>query len=108
MTTEKNLNTTDSTGLKFDGEKPMWWLMPEQAEKEIVDVLTYGAKKYSPDNWKKVPDLQNRYYSAMRRHIYAFRNGERRDPETNMHHLAHAACCVLFMMQADLDQENAE
>jgi hypothetical protein len=60
-----------------------------------------GAKKYSPDNWKSVPDGKRRYYSAALRHLAAWREGEKLDPETGLPHLSHALCCLLFMSYFD-------
>ena len=93
------------TGVKYDSGKPEYSLMPKGALHETVKVLTYGAKKYSPDNWKRVPELQKRYFDALQRHIYAYQSGENIDPESGLHHLAHASCCINFMLQDALDQE---
>lgn len=95
-------------GKKFDDNKSRFHLMPRQAEQEVVDVLTYGAIKYDEYNWQKVEPLNDRYYSAARRHMQAFMNGERRDIESGLHHLAHAACCLLFMLENDLQHELPE
>jgi hypothetical protein len=88
-------------GIKFDSQKPRWSLLPSGTISEVIDVLEYGAVKYAPDNWKYVPDLHNRYYDALMRHIEAWWSGEKADPETGRSHLAHAACCILFLMWAD-------
>ena len=90
-------------GVKFDNDKPQWSLLPFKALKEVVDVLTYGAKKYAPDNWKKVPDARQRYIDAGFRHFTAYAGGEKNDSETGMSHLAHATCCMLFLMSFDKD-----
>ncbi len=41
---------------KHDTEKARWDLLPMDAVSPVVDVLTFGAKKYAPDNWKTVPE----------------------------------------------------
>jgi len=79
-------------------------LKPASLE-EMVKVLTYGAKKYSVDNWKLVPDLENRYFDAAQRHIWAFRRGETHDPESGLHHLAHAMCSLMFILETNLNEE---
>ena len=84
-------------GIKYDENKPMWNLLPMESVEEVVDVLTFGAKKYSPDNWKKVD--KERYYAACMRHIVAWRKGETFDVESGLHHLAHAITCLLFIME---------
>lgn len=88
-------------GMKHDENKARWDLLPMGATSEIVDVLTYGAKKYAPDNWRKVPNPQQRYYAAAMRHIVAWVRGEKNDPESGKPHLAHAACCLLFLLEVD-------
>ncbi len=35
----------------------------------------------------------------MCRHIFAWWGGEDKDPETGFSHLAHAGCCLLFLME---------
>ncbi|QHJ84311.1 MAG: hypothetical protein [Caudoviricetes sp.] len=89
------------TGVKHDSDKPRFSLLPLKQVWDIVAVLEFGAKKYAPDNWQKVPDAENRYFDAAMRHLCAWRSGEKRDPETNLPHLAHAACCLLFLMWGD-------
>lgn len=95
-------------GTKFDKGKRLWNLVPWGPLGEVVDVLTYGAQKYTPDNWKKVPDARNRYFSAALRHLTAWYEGESLDPESGEHHLAHATCCLLFLMYFDRSTENKE
>lgn len=63
-------------GRKFDLGKLRFDLIPSQIEEALAVVLTYGADKYSPDNWKDVDDFENRYYGALRRHLSAWRQGE--------------------------------
>lgn len=88
---------------KHDGEKPRWDLLPTEAVGQIVDVLTFGARKYAPDNWRTVPEWRRRYFAAALRHLVAWWGGERADAESGLPHLAHAGCCLLFL--ASLDKE---
>ena len=94
------------TGLKFDSEKPRMDLLPPKAIMEVAKVLTFGAEKYDAENWRKLDDLQNRYTAGALRHIFAHMDGEQLDPETNLSHLAHALCCLLFKLEIEL--ENAQ
>ena len=89
------------TGVKYDSDKPRFSLLPLKQVWDIVAVLEACAKKYAPDNWQKVPNAENRYFDAAMRHLCAWRSGEKRDPKTNLPHLAHAACCLLFLMWGD-------
>jgi hypothetical protein len=93
------------TGIKHDSGKPRWSLLPIGTVAQVVRVLEFGAAKYALDNWKTVPDARTRYFDALMRHVHAWWAGERNDPETGCHHLAHAGCCVLFLLW--LDRETA-
>ena len=97
-----------SEGKKFDQEKPMLYLLPPKSLIEIGKVLTHGAEKYGPENWRKVDDLQNRYTSAALRHIVAHMEGEKYHHETDLSHLAHAMCCLLFKLEDELIEESEE
>lgn len=94
--------STPSQGVKYDAGKPAFELIPPHMEEELAKVLAYGARKYAPDNWKKVPGAKRRYMGAARRHMNAHRRGELRDPETGFLHLAHAAACLMFMGEFEL------
>ena len=86
-------------GRKADLGKLRYDLIPPMALHETVKVLTFGSKKYSDDNWKKVPELKKRYYAAVQRHLWAWFRGEDLDQETGYHHLAHAQCCIMFILE---------
>lgn len=87
-----------STGKKLDAGKYRFSLLPIRSVVEIVKVLEFGAKKYDVNNWQHVPDAETRYFDAAMRHLIAFKEGEKLDEESGLHHLAHAGCCVLFML----------
>lgn len=95
----------DEIGQKHDDGKLRYDLMPVDAEAMIVQVLTFGAVKYGPDNWRNVPDKNARYYAAFRRHVEVWRAGELVDPESGQHHLSHAICCLLFLLQIDIEDD---
>lgn len=88
-------------GRKDDQEKPMWNLLPLGPIREIVQVLTFGAKKYDADNWQHVENPTERYFAAMMRHIDAWRDGQYWDAESGLPHLAHAGCCMVFLLWFD-------
>jgi len=89
-------------GRKFDGGKLEYGLLPPLALEETVKVLTFGAQKYERDNWQKVPDAKRRYFDALQRHVWAWKQGEQFDPESGIHHLAHAMCCLMFLYEHDI------
>lgn len=86
-------------GRKHDEGKTDWDLLPWAAVEEVVQVLMHGEQKYGRDNWKHVPDAKRRYFNAAIRHLLAYRGGEERDSESGRTHLAHAVCCLLFLME---------
>ena len=92
-------------GVKHDSAKPRWSLFPQGVLAAVLEVLEVGARKYAVDNWKRVPEARTRYYDALMRHIEARWRGEKRDPETGKLHWAHAACCVLFLIWFDLNED---
>jgi hypothetical protein len=93
--------TATTGGRKFDGGKLQYGLLPPLALKATVEILTFGAEKYEPDNWKHVPDSKRRYFDAMQRHMWAWKEGEQNDPESGKNHLAHALCCLMFLYEHD-------
>lgn len=88
-------------GRKDDSNKPRYSLLPMGTINQVVQVLEHGANKYEVGNWQRVPDSRNRYYDAAMRHIDAWWNGEKLDEESKLPHLAHAICCLLFLMWFD-------
>ena len=95
-------------GRKFDGGKLEYGLLPPLALEETVKVLTFGAQKYERDNWQKVPDAKRRYFDALQRHVWAWKQGEQVDPESGIHHLAHAMCCLMFLHEHDIMYSNEQ
>lgn len=84
--------------IKNDAGKWRFSLVPLCALRSVIAVLEFGATKYAPDNWKTVPDARRRYFDAAIRHITAWWSGETADSESGEHHLAHAICCLLFLL----------
>lgn len=88
-------------GLKFDESKLPLQLLPFDAITEIAKVLAFGAKKYAPNNWRK-GIAYGRLFRAAVGHCISWWMGEDLDPETSLSHLAHAGCCVLFLIHFTL------
>lgn len=92
---------TDTSGRKDDTGKIRYDLLEPEFERDVANILTIGAEKYGPNNWQGLDNAEDRYYAALRRHIAAWRMGEKIDPESNQSHLAHAACNLMFLMHFD-------
>lgn len=90
------MNDSKQSGVKHDNEKPMMELLSPFALEQVAAVMTFGARKYSANNWR-LGFKYSRLISAVLRHIMAYQRGEAKDPETGLSHLAHA-CCGLFML----------
>lgn len=101
-----------SGGTKYDQGKPRMGLLPSVSLEEVAKVLTAGAAKYSAFNWMKGIEF-DRLYDAAQRHLTAWNKGQDVDPETKITHLAHASCCILFLIwmqkfRPDLDNRGKD
>lgn len=94
-------------GKKADDGKLPFDLLPHDAITEIVKVLQFGAIKYEARNWEKGMHW-SRPYAALMRHMYAWWRGQENDPETGLSHLAHAGCCLLFLLSFVLRQHGTD
>ena len=83
--------------LKFDTNKVPLELLPTPALEAIAEVLEFGKRKYSAWNWVN-GFAWSRLIGAALRHLFAYSRGEDRDPESGLSHLAHAGCCILFLI----------
>ena len=88
-------------GVKHDDGKPRYDLVPPDALDEIVKALTFGAREYEDRNWEKGMNW-GRYFGACMRHLWAYWCGEETDPDSGLSHLAHAGCCVFFLLAYEL------
>ena len=86
-------------GIKHDSDKILMGCIPPTAEILLGMVLTYGAQKYSRENWRLIDNLEERYMDACLRHINLHRRGEEVDPESGLPHLGHAAACLMFLLE---------
>lgn len=97
---EHVLTVDTEVGVKDDKEKNRLDLIPVEVIEKLGEVLTYGAKKYSPSNWNLVDE--NRYEAALLRHYVARGKGGLIDPESNLLHSAHMMANILFLIMKDL------
>lgn len=84
-------------GTKKDQGKPAMSLIPSDFLIELAKVLSFGAQKYDPHNWRKGIKWSRMIDAAMR-HITAWKEGEDLDAESGLSHLAHASCCLAFLV----------
>ena len=89
-------------GAKDDKSKPMAGVLLDfsRALQTVVDVGTYGAKKYTRRGWVAVGDAETRYLDAMMRHLLAMDvDPDGLDTETGLPHLAHVAWNALAVLE---------
>jgi hypothetical protein len=84
-------------GIKHDDGKLPLELLPVDVLEEIAKVLKFGASKYSSNNWRG-GFKYSRIFGACLRHLFAWFRGVDTDPETGLSHLAHAGCCLFFLL----------
>jgi hypothetical protein len=91
-------SSTVGGAMKFDDNKLPVNLLSTEALNQTAAVLKFGADKYHAHNWRD-GFAWSRPLAAAMRHIMAFNDGEDRDPESGLSHLAHAACCIMFLLE---------
>lgn len=86
-------------------------------QEEVLQVLEYGAAKYTPNNWRNandggMPAFRREYFSALARHCKAIDAGQEIDPVdatppgSGLPHRAHAGCNILFWLSHELELSN--
>jgi len=90
-----------TSAVKHDQGKLPWDLLPPELMEETARVLYFGAvtKNYGARNWEKGMRW-GRCYAALMRHMWAWwrRQNGGLDKESGFSHLAHAACCLAFLI----------
>lgn len=87
-----------TSGVKHDAEKPDMSLLSSIAMVKISEIMTFGKRKYSANNWRG-GIAYSRLLAATLRHVFAYLGGQSTDPETGKSHLAHASCCLMMMLE---------
>ena len=106
-----NSTTGKGKGLRFNSDKLRFDLVHPQAHQDMVEVLTYGANKYTvyDENGVMINDGANNWrnglgwksvIASLKRHISAIELGEDYDngeKGSGLLHIAHAACNIHFL-----------
>jgi len=98
MNDMKPTNPKDAIG----STKVPYDLVPESAIAELATGFLEGALKYGRYNWRAKGVRASIYYSAMRRHMAKWYNGEDADEKTRVKHLASVMACCAIILDADL------
>jgi len=105
--------------MKFDTDKLRYDLTPSEWSEGDAQILTGGAKKYKPNNWRQVPkkDIM-KYYAACERHMQDWRKFMEGKPDSEIfdrgegglgyHHLKNARTNLGFLLTLTETVEKAE
>jgi hypothetical protein len=96
-----------SEGIKYDQGKAPIELLSSVALVEIARVMDFGKQKYSAHNWRN-GIAWSRVLGAALRHLLAYLGGEDKDPETGLSHLAHAGCCIMFLLEYEVTHKELD
>lgn len=81
-------------------QRVLFHLLPSPGLVKVALAMMDGAKKYGPYNWRDEGVGACTYLSAAERHIRGWLDGEEDARDSGCHHLAHAAACLLILMDA--------
>lgn len=107
----RSLNTP---GAKADAGKLRPWLVLgafSHALEEVAKVGTAGAKKYTPNGWKTVPDAEDRYMEAFMRHLLELGKGNEIDDGPNgvyTHHIANMIWNLCAVLELKLSEKSTD
>ena len=94
---ERERAITNQAEHKSTGKPPLA-ILPRAGLEGVAQVMAFGAKKYDLHNWRKgSSDIE--FLNSTVRHIYKYLDGEDLDDESGLHHLAHATCDLMFILQ---------
>jgi hypothetical protein len=83
-------------GLRYNANKPRMDFIDADAAIGLARVLTFGANKYSPNNWRNGLSFTETI-GSLERHIAAIKRGELVDSESGEHHIDHVQCNAMFL-----------
>jgi hypothetical protein len=85
--------------VKHDSGKLRLDLIHPAFMEQLGQAMTYGANKYSDDNYLTGEGLTyRRLYASLQRHLLAWYARKDIDPESGLPHLAHAAGALLMLL----------
>jgi len=83
--------------------KTMFQLLDPNFIEGVADILTMGALKYAPNNWKNVD--RGEYERAVCHHLNEYRKGILNDDESGKSHLYHIGCNIMFLDWFDRESQ---
>lgn len=92
---------TDKESYDSKKQRTRWDLAEWSFFREVCEVLSVGAEKYSENGWQRMQEPEKMYFSALQRHMDKWKEGQKIDPEDGKSHLVHAACNLMFLYWFD-------
>ena len=93
---EENVELLGKLADRFNDGKPKLSMIDTEILNLTAQVLEFGEKKYSRDNWKKGRPI-NDIMDSLLRHAFAITSGEENDPESGLSHLGHIVANAMFI-----------
>jgi hypothetical protein len=90
----------DPSGAVWIPTRILWSEVPPKAMAEVARVLTVGFPKHGPAADRKVEARAD--LDAALDHVSEWRQGQRKDPDSGLHPLAHAAARILLLLEAEI------
>lgn len=96
--------------IHLDAGKPRLDLLQWRALREVAAVAEYGVRKYGERNWELHAERWRwgQILGSTFRHLSAWAVREDRDPESGLHHLAHAAWNAMTLLELVLANRGAD
>jgi hypothetical protein len=85
--------------------KPSMSNLPSPALLPIMKAFADGARKYGMYNWREKGVSASVYYDAAMRHLMSWWDGEDNADDSKVHHLGHAAACMMILMDAEFHRQ---
>ena len=90
------------SGTRENQGKPPVNLILSKAWLEIAKVAEFGAKKYTPHNYR-LGMRWTFFVDAGMRHLIKYCTGEKTDPESGLSHLAHVVWNFLALLEFEIE-----
>ena len=86
--------------LRYNAGKLKWSLIDFKSLEPMIEVLEFGAQKYSANNWKKGL-LTSEICESMIRHLVEYMSGNKIDSESGKSHIGHILCNAMLLSHMD-------
>ncbi len=96
-------NESRCEGIRENTNKPPVNLVLSKALLEVAKVAEFGAKKYSPHNYRKGMKWSF-FVDAAMRHLIKYCTGEKKDEESGLSHLAHVCWNTLALLEFEVEK----